>query len=169
VTWFCVVSLLTALAFVGVFGARPLRAAPQSPLKMNVDLIDAKEKAFVNYQQDFLDFSKALVGNSDERAVVDGFGAVAERVNDYLDAARALLLVYNDIQCDSDRIAVTPVISEQLSHYAKLMDSETQELNGYLTFTRTLGTAATANQMREDVRSAKTALVNVAATLNGNR
>lgn len=167
VIWFCVLFLLTASVCVGMFGVRPLRAAPQSQLKANLDLINAKEQTFINYQKDFNDFSKAL-GNSDEWNVVHDFGVIAERVTGYLDATSALLLAYNVIECDSDRTAVAPIVLNQLSTYEKLLDSETQELNLGLTITRTAGVAATANQMREDIRSARTALV-AATKLNGSR
>src|SRR6266852_2537645 len=161
--WFFFGCLVTALILDAVRSPDIARAkSRQSEMQTSSDLISARAKQLLDYEQDFLDLSKARGAGSLEFEVAMGLHDIAERVQDHLDAASTLVWIYESVSCVPDKIKIRPMVSSQLSFYVALMGSEVSMVNNNLAYTTAPGVATTANQMKADIRSAQTMLASIA-------
>ncbi len=126
-----------------------------------------KIQTFLNYQRDL----NALVEtqknnyNFDELRHLINLQQEAVSTMTYLDAAQALLDVYDMVSCAPDRAKIRPMVKLQLSIYRRLMDSEMKQVNVVLSATHAQATAATATRMKDDMRDVKARFEAIEASL----
>jgi hypothetical protein len=162
--WFLTGCLATALILGAVRGPEVACASLPQVETHGFNLIEAKEKQFIDYEQDFIDLSKAAGAGSFEGGISMGLHDTAERVQLHLDAASTLVWVYNIVSCVPDKVKIRPMISKQLSNYVALINLEISLVNNNLARTTVPGVVATANQMKADMRSAQMMLTSLVQT-----
>jgi hypothetical protein len=162
--WFLSACFVMLVIFAAARGPKVARAAlPQET--HGFKLIEAKEKQFIDYEQDFIDLSKSAGAGSFEGDLSMGLHDAAERVQLHLNAASTLVWVYEVVSCVPDKGKIRPMISKQLSNYADLINLEISLVNNNLAHTTVPGVVATANQMKADMRSAQTMLASLETSL----
>ncbi len=142
-------------------------AAPSNRLGVQADLrqhdLGVQLKTFSNYSKDFRALEDSLHGE-DLQAVqfLDGVATTAE---DRLDAASAMLEMYDSISCKPDRSGVRPILKNYLDGYSWLMDHEADRTAGFLQFAKVPAAAQLGLRMKDDLRAAKTKLDEIAVSL----
>jgi hypothetical protein len=110
-------------------------------------------KRFVEYAQDFIQFSRA--GSTDERELAMDLNKTASAASEYLNAVLTLLKIYDDLSCKEDRDRIRPVIEAELHFYSKNVELLIKEANLDIAQTRMPGVAAEGTRMRDDLRQAE--------------
>lgn len=128
-----------------------LSAQSQSSTQSN---LAAKEKRFIAYHSDFIDFAKA-VQNSEEFEYVYGFSDLAHETVEQVDAVIALLKIYNALSCNEDRAKISPIIREEVVTYSKYIELSIQSANLSLSAIKRPGVVAEGIRMRDDLRELK--------------
>jgi hypothetical protein len=121
------------------------------------------EKTFSNYSKDF----RALEGqlHGDEWQEVDFLDGVAATAEDRLHAANAIFEMYNNISCAPDRVKVKPILKELLDYYSWQMGNEADRSAGSLQFAKMPAVVQMGLKMKDDLRTAKNRLDEVATSL----
>src|SRR5580700_12825 len=122
------------------------------------------EQSFSNYSKDFREMLKATQGEGFE--IVNDLDHTATTAEDRLGAAGAMLKMYDNISCNSDRAMVKPILKRELAMYSWLFDQETGRTAGALTFVKVPAAAQMGLQMKDELRDAKEKLTAIAASLD---
>jgi hypothetical protein len=129
--------------------------AQQSNILSNIEIINSRAKLMSDYARDFLDFMKALEGNTIEYEMASNFYVATSQTRDYLDAASDLLFVYSYISSKNDRSVVRPYIKFRLKSYAQSVDDSVRIVNSGISHTKSPGLAASGTRLKEELRSIK--------------
>jgi hypothetical protein len=129
-------------------------ASAQSKPQWSAESLTPKIKILMNYERDMLEVAEAHKGSPEFENAMN-LVVAASTTGDYLDAARTLLRVYDNVSCDRDRARIQPLLKAQLSYYAKQTDVEIRRVNLALSYTNAQGIAATAVRMKDDMRDVK--------------
>jgi hypothetical protein len=145
--WVLVVIIIGAVAFCND------AASAQSGRPTDQLTVAQSNKRFINYQKDFLEFSRA--GSADEGQVALDLSTTASQAADYLNAVLTLLTIYDDLSCKEDRDRIRSVIDAEVRFYSKNFELLTREANLDIAQTKMPGVAAEGTRMRDDLRQAK--------------
>ena len=154
------VSLLVVLCLVLPRGASGVLAQSQ-PQSNYADRLNAKEKRFVEYQKDFVDFAKAAVSSDApalEYETAFELQTVAGETADRLHAARIFMEIYSKLSCEEDRARIAPVIEREFLLDSQQMELSIKEATVAISYMKRPGVAAEAVRMKDDLREARSSL-----------
>jgi len=133
-----------------VFGGSDVVSAQTGPDAL---VISKLNKRFIEYSQDFIQFSRGT--SADEGQVAMDLSTTASQAGDYLGAVLTLLTIYDDLSCKEDRDRIRPVIEAELRFYSKDMALLTKSANLSIGLIKMPGIAAEGTRMRDDLRQAE--------------
>lgn len=142
--------VLLCLFCVLFFTTEHVLAQTESQPKNSI--LSAKEKKFIHYGQDFLDFARAGIGRADEYQQSSDLAQIASESVDHLNSAGTLLVIYDELSCPSDRIAVRALIKAEFGSYSKEVALLVKQVNRDITDLQQPEVAAEAGRMRDDLR-----------------
>jgi hypothetical protein len=145
-----------------LLGAFPNRLGSQAADSSTHDL-SAQLKIFSNYSKDFRALEDSLHG--EDVQAVQFFDGVATTAGGRLDAAQAMLDMYDNVSCKPDSERVRPILTKHLEMYSWLMDHEADRSAGFLQFAKVPAAAQLGLRMKDDLRAAKGKLDEIAASL----
>jgi len=119
----------------------------QSLLRMN--------QQFENYKSDFIQFGKSPHASRSRNAedLTDvGLVMVADQVISHLENVETLVAIYLKVLNKQDRLAVWPLIAEQMANTSKRLERQVEVTNAEISVLKTPGAIAEAMRMRDDLR-----------------
>lgn len=143
---------LTVLFFSLVF--MPMSISAQVNQESWQKLIQMNEQ-FENYQKDFVQFGQskhARHSRNTEDLTDVGLVMVADQTISYLESVETLVAVYLKVSNKKDRMAIWPLITEQMATAKKRLDRQIEVTNAEITTLKTPGVVAEATRMRDDLR-----------------
>ena len=160
-------SLISSALVIGFMV--PQTYSQQTKAESNLVSLAEKEKRFadylvflakkrvrvVNYMRDFAEFQRSNDRDSREYENASSLGGISSLVSEYIKGAWTSLSIYEQLSCEPDRAAASPLIKEQLNDYATQLDSDIKGINISLSYTGNPGIAVSANQLKEDLRQIK--------------
>ena len=126
--------------------------------------IGTRKKNLTAESQDLESIAKSLRGFDADNAM-----AMDQRAGDgvaYLDATYWFVGIYDRMQCDEDKNVAKIVLQNRLEFYAHVLDLAVDQTNGFLGLTRVPAVAQQGQRIRDELRSAKLKLDEIAASLN---
>ncbi len=123
----------------------------------------ARKKALLSEAADLEEMEKSLTG-----VEMDTASSIDEKAGQgvmEVDATLWFSATYNNMQCDADREVAKTVLKNRLGFYAHLLDLEAEQVAGELAFTRLPAVAQSGQQIKENLRAAKTTLDEMADLL----
>ena len=104
--------------------------------------------------------------NSKDVEIMRELDHMATTAEDRLDAAGAMLEIYDQISCGSDKARVKPLLKKQLAMLSWLFSEEAKRAAGALTFVEIPAAAQLGLSMKDALRAASEKLEAIEASLN---
>jgi hypothetical protein len=123
----------------------------------------ARKKALLSESGDLEEMEKSLNGIE-----MDTANSIDEKAGQgvmEVDAALWFSAIYNNMQCDTNREIAKTALKNRLGFYAHLLDLEAEQVAGQLAYTRLPALAQSGQQIKENLRAAKTTLDEMADLL----
>jgi hypothetical protein len=155
------VVLLALLVFgvaAGAPGSLGGRASAQSSPTPTLASLTPFQKRFTDYQQDFLQMSKAGPAPSVEYDIETDLANIAGQALDYIDSTTALVFIYENLSCENDKAMTRAIARPQISTYVKMVAALANEANTNLSYTKVPAVSTTAINMKADLRSLRDSL-----------
>ena len=152
----CSILMCLVLCTLVLFRGDRLVFAQTSPQSSD-ELLNAKQKRFLEYNRDFLDFVKSIP-DTFEKLYASELVTVASETVDRLDAAGNFLWIYRSLSCKEDRARIKPLLENQFSFYSQYLELSIKSVNLDISHTKTPGVAVEAIRMKDDLREAKSIL-----------
>jgi hypothetical protein len=113
------------------------------------------DQQFENYKNDFIQFGQsshaARSRNAEDLTDVQ-LVVVADQTISHLECIETLVAVYLKVSSKQDRLAIWPLISNQIDNTRKRLDQQVQVVNTLISVLKTPGVIAEAMRMRDDLR-----------------
>lgn len=150
-----------AICFLLTVLAATVASSQQSKPQSNSDVLDTRIKRLFDYEQDFIEFTKSNRNNTNEYEIARELVTVARESSDLVDAASSLLFVYDNITSKADRATVSRFIESKLSTYVQMLDLSIKQINLQLSYTKSVGIAASGTRLKEELRDIKSLLESI--------
>jgi hypothetical protein len=134
-----------------------------SPKLANERDIATRKKALLDETTDLEAMAKSVTGVEFD-AAMNLDREAGEGVME-LDATLWFLGVYDNMQCEPDREVAEAALKNRLGFYSHLLGLEADQAAGYLSFTKLPATAQAGQRVKEELRTAKNRLDEIAASL----
>lgn len=151
-------AVMTMLTLVMSFSKVNKVMGNQQNLETAYSSLQAQEKRFAQYNQDFAQFIISGQTVAIEYEVASSLTATASSASQEVHAARTLVYVYYSLSCVEDRSRIKPVVQEELSMYSHDLSLRVNEANINIASAKRPGVAAEAINMRDDLRRTKNIL-----------
>ncbi len=147
----CVGILLTVIsssfAYVKIFTPQVKQESWQRVLSAN--------QQFENYKNDFVQFGQSPQAkrsrNTEDLTDVQ-LVSVADRTVSHLESIETMIAIYLKVSSKQDRLAIWPLITDQIDTTRKRLDQQVQVTNALISLLKTPGVVAEAMRMRDDLR-----------------
>jgi len=158
-----VVLALAAFLTAPVFGGQSEQPAPSFPNELAVV---AKKKALMNDSTDLEALAKSIQNQASlEFNIILQLDGKASSSMHELDDALWFLAVYDHMQCEPDRDIAKQALANRLGLYAHLLELRADQEAGDVGFAKLPATVQAGARLKDDMRSAKTTLDDIVATL----
>jgi hypothetical protein len=122
-----------------------------------------RKKNLITQSEDLESITKSLRGEDVDNALaIDEHAGQGEM---YLDATFWFVGIYDRMQCDEDKNLAKAVLQNRLGFYAHMLDMAVDQTNGNLALTRVPAVAQQGQRIRDELRSAKVKLDEIASSL----
>jgi len=141
---------LLLLALISI----PLTGAAQTKQE-NWQSLNRMNQRFENYRIDFAQVGKtkhAARSRNEEDLTDLGLTIVADQVVAHLESVEALITVYLKVLNKQDRIAIWPLITEQIANTSNRLERQVEVINVEMTALKTPAMITEAMRMRDDLR-----------------
>ncbi len=148
----CAAVLLTVIP--PIFG-RAKTLASQAKQESWQRVLSANQQ-FENYKNDFIQFGQspqAKHSRNTEDLTDLQLVSVADQAVSHLEYVETMVAIYLKVSSKQDRLAIWPLITDQIDTTKKRLDQQVQVTNALLTSLKTPGVVSEAMHMRDDLRS----------------
>jgi hypothetical protein len=147
----CAAVLLTVISLS--FG-HANHAAPQVKQESWQHLLTMNQQ-FENYKNDFIQFGQSPQAkhsrNTEDLTDVQ-LVSVADQTVSYLEYIETMVAIYLKVSSKQDRVAIWPLITDQIDTTKKRLDRQVQLTNTLISILKTQGVVGEAMRMRDDLR-----------------
>jgi hypothetical protein len=147
----CAAVLLTVIP--PLFG-RAKTLMPQVKQESWQRVLSANQR-FENYKNDFIQFGQspqAKHSRNTEDLTDLQLVSVADQAVSHLEYIETMVAIYLKVSSKQDRLAIWPLITDQIDATKRRLDQQVQVTNALLTSLKTPGVADEATRMRDDLR-----------------
>lgn len=110
---------------------------------------------FENYRNDFIQFGQSPQAkhsrNTEDLTDVQ-LVSVADQTVSHLEYIEMMVAIYLKVSSKQDRLAIWPLITEQIDTTKKRLDQQVQVTNALISILKTPGVVGEATRMRDDLR-----------------
>lgn len=142
--------LLSALASLTL-------ANPHEQVKQeNWQRLLTMNQRFENYKSDFIEFGRspqAKRSRNSEDIIDVHLVMTADQTVSHLEYIEAMVAIYLKVSNKQDRLAIWPLITDQIATTKKRLEQQVQLTNAQIPLLRTPGVVAEAMRMRDDLRN----------------
>ena len=123
----------------------------------DVKFLADKAQRFAAHQQDFADFMKSQVNESNnlEYIILKDLSDIASTNSERIDSIKTLVEIYKESTCKSDQLMVRVHLRYQLEQDLGLIDIDVKAVNADLSHTKLPAVSQTAINMKEDLREVR--------------
>jgi len=139
------------------------KAEPPTPLQVMERDLAATKKALLNESTDL-----EAMAHSFSTTEVTTAARIAEKASlgvMEVDATLWFLGVYENMQCEPDREVAKATLKNRLDFYSNLLGIEGDQVTPYIGLAQSPATAQSGQRIREDLRTAKSKLDEIASSL----
>jgi hypothetical protein len=150
----CAGTLLTVLS-LSFGGSKTLAAQVKQESWQRV--LSANQQ-FENYKNDFIQFGhspQAKRSRNTEDWTDVQLISIADQTVSHLEYVETMVAIYLKVSSKQDRLAIWPLITEQIGTTRKRLDQQVEVANLMITTLRTPGVVAETMHMRDDLRKAE--------------
>jgi hypothetical protein len=148
--------LLATLCAILLPGAHFEISAQSGPKSNEQQLLNSGQR-ILDFTKEFDDFVKTG-DTAFENGKLDDLRNLATNTSESLNKAASLVGIYEDLECEQDRVKVRPRIEANLRDYGKSLGLAIETANRRISNTRNPDVVGVAVRMRNDLRDAKTLL-----------
>lgn len=132
--------------------------AQQAKLGADIEFIEKKITRMSNYAGDFLDFVNPQRGNFEGRVQTAELFHSAVRFDELLNSLATLLVIYNKLACQSDKVAISPLVESDVRGCAKKIGTTLASINDLLAAIKTPAIVVVGTQFKDDLRETRARL-----------